>query len=755
MKKINILLTGLALLMTACAAEDIENISSENQSQPVEADGEWVDVSINVSIDDLKNAGTRDGGDVPADGNNDFAFGKGEKIDMLIYTIRDSVGNILTQYGKGYVDPKLNLVTDTVGIKNKYPALGNYRLDDNDHHQTVILWGETKKEDIDEVGEYLNKNFEIRLRMMRGTVFNISLWAQNSNCTAFDFNKLTELKVDYSKLNLKDKAGEAGPDIYDAFSASADFSVGQVLSPVTVTLTRPFAQINLGIKTDAKDYSDAFTDLKVNFNQVATRFNVKENRVLTPEDAGKIDPITKNSVYTFDADEALTEYTFTSNFTEWGDQTFNVNSEYYKYLGMCYVLVPDPTYNKDEETGDYTDDNATIGDPAIYPSDQYPTEGGIVSPSMTPSTISNVTITVTKNGEEFPRTIENLSVNRNWRTNLLYKKYQFLALSEPIQLETPNFGSDERYKGFTMENDYWNPVADKFTYTIEPIKVENGEDPDPDYYTYEVTYYESEDAPGTPLNVTREYDENGDTQFKCTLPIDDIKELDKNDSSKYPQIKVKAISLAEDIYKFGDDDTEQWMPVKYNWKIHEDDGKTPKSRTWNFVDESKDDLGGFKFRTNIGSIGSITNKTFGEDVDTEVYHGLVASTEENKIINTSGNFLRLNNSDSRCKLSFKVYESCYIKMEFSDGSKDRYVIVDYNVKGYNDKYFPVSKPEDLTSSIDEEGNVFDGCFIIKTQNFQKYGFKIDIDNLREDKLIYLYSGGSALEIKSITLTYPE
>lgn len=369
------LISVATVLFSSCSTDLSEDLITPTTGE----DDGMVDVTVSFTVEDLENYTTRGDGEA------------GEKstlkdIDLLVYALRDEKGNILKQYGKGIVDENL---------KNRPAIDGNYKeTDDNNQTLMKVEW-ENKN------GKYEMEE-KITLRVMRGTVFKLSCWTQSSNHAAYDFNSLEDVKVDYTKMTINDES-------YDAFCATSIFSVGQVDANITVTLTRPFAQINVGVKEkeDAtnNNYSE-YTHSQITLNGVHTSFNVVKNEV----------------------NEGTKDEDVTLGYSPLSNTTLKVTTglqetKTYQSLAMCYVLVPETSYKKDEN-GNIQDDATT--------NENSSTEDGVVSPAVTPSTLTLVSFSLAKdeNGSEAktytPATDKaEISVKRNWRTNLLFEDWSW------------------------------------------------------------------------------------------------------------------------------------------------------------------------------------------------------------------------------------------------------------------------------------------------------------------------------------------
>ena len=619
MKKLNIFLTGLALLMVGCT-DDLTGF--ENGSQQTGTDGEMVDLTVSVSLDDLFPGGTR--------ADDDDQYGHADKIDMLVYAVRQvndgKIGAILTQYGKG-VDASLKNYNGN-GMAPALLAMGDDYLNQEDHTQTILNIKEDKN---DEDGK-----IHINLRVMRGTTFNLSLWAQSAECTAYNFKTLEAVEVDYSKMKFGE---DIHPDIYDAFSASANFSVGQVNTPIEVKLTRALSQINIGVNDEATDGNDAdqFSKIEVAFKDIPTTLDVVNNTV---KNEGQKD-------HTFSWDLSLNEKskTFTvDNTNEAGQEPTTTK---YKYLGMCYVLAPsirvEDNLNQNVETPTVTVDK----------------------------------ITVTKNGTPYYHSQKILAVNRNWRTNILFSRYKYLT-PDPLNKETlqvPAKFTDSN-NGIVIGNSIvWYPFQESYDVGLEAISGENV--PEPYNYTYEITYYSSAEDPGQKLSVNRKISQT--EAYNVTIPTDFLTKLDiKKEGDEYPKLKVKVVSLNEVFYS---NSQETEMKLNVNWD-------TSQTYTWNFSGNSsygeEDNLNGRAFYTYGSKLGSSGSKVSDTEFGGDDYSGLYyeAMQKSDRGWNFTGNSIN-GGGGITTNLHFKVNGSCNIKIKGVNSNTDnRDFIIDYGVQVY-------------------------------------------------------------------------
>ena len=209
-------------------------------------------------------------------------------------------------------------------------------------------------------------NHNLDLPLLNGETYSIVFWAQNSNCSIYNLNNLSEIKVNYDNDVL------ANQESYDAFyNALVNFKADG--NTHRVELRRPFAQLNLGTgdwdKVIVPDDADPVTVTSVKVEGLADTF--------APFTGVASNPVTK----TFDYN-ALPE------------GTFKVNNKEYKYLSLNYLLVPGK--KEPHGTGVYVaqtnEDKATL----------------------------NLTFNL-KRGDKVLQSISvpNAPLQRNWRTNII------------------------------------------------------------------------------------------------------------------------------------------------------------------------------------------------------------------------------------------------------------------------------------------------------------------------------------------------
>ena len=411
-----------ALLLASCSSDPSLSLIPNN-----DAVGEEMEVTFSISAESAT-AMTRAGG---GPGQWQTTIGKGTKIDMLIYAVyekgKNENGNdtytLLQQFGRGIVEYKdaeaesgstsENEESEGMSEFLNSPAVKKKNADTYDG-QTIMYVGKAFQEDGGDV--------DITLRLMRNKEYHIAFWAQSSQTAAFDTDRLTEVKVDY-------KGAKNNDEFRDAFCKVESFKVVSSTSARTVVLTRPFAQINVG--TTGADYKfilehdekneAKFTYSEIELEGVSNTINVVTDQITGTETATftlnrlpayinmEDIPTTKEELVQSKNEEFLmVDLDYDGDVPTEGmeyrtkyptlDKKGNPLTEEFKYLSMCYVLVPAST------------DAASTN--------QYYS-----------STLERLLVTFRdakdEKDESYTSTIEltNVPVHRNWRTNILCGLY--------------------------------------------------------------------------------------------------------------------------------------------------------------------------------------------------------------------------------------------------------------------------------------------------------------------------------------------
>ena len=108
----------------------------------------------------------------------------------------------------------------------------------------------------------------LELTLVSSQTYNFIFWAQNKDCGAYNVEDLKSVKVDYSVI-----AAAGNQDKFDAFYAVEEIAVTGPINE-TVTLYRPFAQLNFGADTMTTILGDVEVGLtSVKVSSLATEFN--------------------------------------------------------------------------------------------------------------------------------------------------------------------------------------------------------------------------------------------------------------------------------------------------------------------------------------------------------------------------------------------------------------------------------------------------------------------------------------------------
>lgn len=201
-------------------------------------------------------------------------------------------------------------------------------------------------------------------RLVKGQSYKVVFWAQSSQTNAYDISNFPEVAVDYNGYN--------NDEARDAFYAVKDFTVGSVQA-IDVELTRPFAQVNVGItKADwyaAVGLGKVISESSIVMKNAATNIDLMTGITSGDEEVSYVSSAKPAEPLFVDKD---------------GD---GVREEEFIYLSMSYILVNDGSQTGTEK-----------------------------------ATLDEVIITLTdQNGEEtvISEGLTNVPVQRNWRTNIL------------------------------------------------------------------------------------------------------------------------------------------------------------------------------------------------------------------------------------------------------------------------------------------------------------------------------------------------
>ena len=209
----------------------------------------------------------------------------------------------------------------------------------------------------------------VEITLAKGQTYKIAFWAQDKDCNAYSFGQYGDIEniyINYAGLNNDESR--------DAFFKTIDHKVVGDIA-LDVTLERPFAQINLGVTQE--DWDNAakagiyVAQSKLVINNAATELNLFDGKVQDPTSV---------------------EYALANIPTQTLEVDLNKDGvkEAYKYLSLSYILVADQGQTANEEG-------------------MFGAESALV----------NATFSLETNKAPFEVKVDNLPVQRNWRTNVI------------------------------------------------------------------------------------------------------------------------------------------------------------------------------------------------------------------------------------------------------------------------------------------------------------------------------------------------
>lgn len=175
--------------------------------------------------------------------------------------------------------------------------------------------------DLYKVEEVVGKTATYNVRLAKGQNYRIAFFAYNEAAGAYDVTDLKNIVVNDGQLsNVEGR---------DAFTAYYDVVTGESMNAIneTVTLKRPFAQLNLGIDAveleDAKKAGIEVAESKIVVSNVYKAFSAFDNAVVEGAETSEM---------TFELNAIPTEAL---------KVTVNGEERFYNYLALNYLLVGD------------------------------------------------------------------------------------------------------------------------------------------------------------------------------------------------------------------------------------------------------------------------------------------------------------------------------------------------------------------------------------------------------------------------------
>lgn len=417
---------GLMLAATSCSDDLKMNVGGE--------DGDIVQVTFTLSKEGA--LGTRADGNVHYPKGEEFSqISDGSKATRLVWAVYDKDGNLLPEIGINY---------NGLSPGGAKPGYG----------QVV--------EDIEEFPH------EITLSLIQGQEYSFAFWAQDPECKAFNTDNLRAVSIDY----MGEGNNLANDELRDAFCKVETFTVSSAASMTrTIILKRPFAQVNVGIP--ASEYESLrqsgirIKKSKIHMENVATEFDVVSNS--THGD----DPTKRQAIDL--------EYNYIPAYYNWNvqndtdiptdDDLRDGRDQYGKTQDLKIDLNHDGTiepYGKkngeddDESARDETYNYMVMA--YILPADR---NDGTSTYSTTLDRVEFSLQTEKVGQADLTFSLENVPVQRNWRTNIFGRMFTSNVILE-IDLD-PIYSGDYNYPE-------WQRIYEGVTYDAmaDCIYISNG-----------------------------------------------------------------------------------------------------------------------------------------------------------------------------------------------------------------------------------------------------------------------------------------
>lgn len=440
-------LSVLALLLTTACADHADLYLSQagNESSNI------VEITVQPPVSSLM---TRTDGE-------DSHISDGSKVDVLIYALYEKQDD-----GKYIImeNPEIKGVETSNSDENTPKGHIRIKLSKDGYPYKIQPKLDSKKE------------------------YKMVFWAQSEECKAYNTSNLEKVKVDYKDAKNND-------ELRDAFCTSIKINSNN--NRYVAILRRPFAQINVG--TTGWDYEGAavlkpsqvsYTKSLITLNGVAQYYNVLEEKAIVEENGEKAlttvtfsynrlpafihlseedvnnlssyEPVNNEEflkVHLYDDNKTgkyleykgWNVYKDYSNNLDTDDATKALQTETYKYLSMCYALVPEASSEEGEE-GDA--DNISNG--AVLTSVTFEAKGlEYKEPEKEEydSEVSASDVDDNGSGEGESKAdagigkvfeISNVPVKKNWRTNILGNNFFTQATKYKIDI-VPDYMGDYNF----------------------------------------------------------------------------------------------------------------------------------------------------------------------------------------------------------------------------------------------------------------------------------------------------------------------
>lgn len=591
------------------------------------------------------------------------------------------------------------------------------------------------------------------------------------------FEDLENIEVLYKKNdnNVSTSINYNNDEKRDAFYASESFKASQKGSKITVELTRPFAQLNIG--TSGWDYEGIakiepepqiikYSMVKIT-GPVATKLNLVENKTtgtdieeLTYEFAAipayfnldnnvlTSDKIT--GIYATDHSkdggvftdkiheeflildlkdqippkpEGVEDKNFGSNgyadyiswnqYDKWCAESgahekliYNIFTETFKYLSMCYVLVPFSTDDEGFHSGNTysVEFDCSTGENGNL-TGIYSNRENVFKLNNVPACCNHRTNIITTDGTGFFMNSNEMRVKIYSES---YKDYYKRAEAEDDEWNDDSHGGNygEKDKDYTWPDEDFNHDDDvhlDFDFTLQPVsigtdiewnplKAPNWESKNLDFY---IDLFEDNDTKKDENALREEKLEKANKyNYKAWIFLDDKEKFlnseiinaaptEQGKPDHRGEIKVSVPqNLFQTMLKRGIRNTSYYLqvfdvesgkPVSSikNSKISID--MQIEAKSWIFAGGNDDNLGGAKFFKDFQAMN--------KDSDLYTKNLLTASSGE-KEIKKGENCLILNNTGDRekkdCCLFFTIYSSCKVSVSLrKNADQERWIKIDW------------------------------------------------------------------------------
>ena len=312
----------------------------------------------------------------------------------------------------------------------------------------------------------------ISLNLVQDQTYTILFWAQVEGKNHYNTAELTN--VHYNNANGTYSSNDESLAAFYAVDCITDEDLKA--KSRKVTLKRPFAQLNLGTKNTATDYTVTMNTSEVSFENVPTAFNVAQKKAYNDE----------NSVIKFNF--------IHGNVPSKADgsvQNIKINDQTYEWAAMNYVFAK---------------------------------EGGQTA-KIKYSIAATLTSSIDKNGDEFATSdvtihnvIDNVPLMENYRTNvvgnLLTSTIQYDVVVDKSWADEPGDGTEvEVWDGKYIQKPYYDESTKTYYVSLASelawiSAAANGTIQDPEQNVKSAGYFEKENFAGKTIVLKENIDLN-------------------------------------------------------------------------------------------------------------------------------------------------------------------------------------------------------------------------------------------------------